>query len=373
MEYRKLGKTGVDVSAISLGTEYLINIPRENVVEVIHEAIAQGINYFDLFFAQQEFRDNMGFAFKGHRDKSLLAAHLGSTDQNGQYEKSRDLELSSKFFEDFLIRYNTDHADIVYLHNSDGQEDYDLIMNNGFLDLVQRYVKEGKARFIGFSGHTALTAMQAVESGHIDIIMFPISLVGHAVPGKKELFNACVKHNVGLVAMKPYAGGKLLQRVNSISLEHWQTGGPGVRLEKKAQITPVKCLSYTLSQAGVSNAVPGCKNVEQLSAALAYFNATDEEKDFSEIITDFQQYVTGECVYCNHCLPCPSEIDIGQTIRLFEIAQGCLTDDIKTAYNAMSRNASDCVQCGTCMDRCPFEVDVISKMEQADKVFSFKA
>jgi hypothetical protein len=369
MEYRKLGKTGVEVSAISLGTEYLINIPRKDVVEVIHTAIGEGINYFDLFFAQEEFRDNMGFAFKDHRSEIFLTAHLGSTDQNGQYKKSRDPELSAKFFEDFLARYNTDHVDVLFLHNIDGQEDYDLIIKDGFLDLAQRYVKEGKARFIGFSGHTASTATQAVESGYIDVLMFPVNLASNAVVGKKELFNACVKNEVGLVAMKPYAGGKLLQEGNNISLKHFQTGGTEKSFEKRKQITPIKCLSYTLSQVGVSNALPGCANVKHLSEALVYFDSTDEEKDFSEIIADFQQYITGDCVYCNHCLPCPSEIDIGRTIRLFEMAQIELTHQIKTSYYSMTKNASDCIQCGSCMERCPFEVDVISKMEQTSRFF----
>jgi len=370
MQYRKLGRTGIDVSAISLGTEYLINLSREHVVSVIHEALAQGINYFDLFFAQPEFRDNMCAAFKGHRDKALLAAHLGSTDQNGQYERTRDLKLAEEFFDDFLVRYNTDYVDFVYLHNSDGQEDYDLVMNGGFLDLAKRYVKEGKARFIAFSGHTPSTAQQAVESGEVDVVMFPISLVNNAIPGRKELFNACVKHNVGLVAMKPFAGGKLFQKDQIMSLEHYQLGASKRDIEKPAEIKPIQCLYYTLSQVGVSNVVPGCKTVEQLNEVLAYFDATDEEKDFSEIIQFFQQYVTGECCYCNHCLPCPSEINIGQTMRLLDMAVSGVTPELKADYDAMPTNASDCVQCGSCMERCPFEVDVISKMEQADKLFS---
>ena len=81
MEYRRLGRTGLDVGAVSLGTEYLIDLPREKVVSVIREAIARGINYFDLFYAQEEFRDNMGAAFKGHRDRVFLAGHLGATEK----------------------------------------------------------------------------------------------------------------------------------------------------------------------------------------------------------------------------------------------------------------------------------------------------
>jgi predicted aldo/keto reductase-like oxidoreductase len=369
MQYRKLGRTGVDVSAISLGTEYLINLPRDHVVSVIHSALDHGINYFDLFFAQPEFRDNMGFAFKGHRDKAMFAAHLGSTDQNGQYERTRDLKLSMELIDDFLRRYNTDYVDVIYLHNSDGQEDYDLIMNNGFLGTAQKYVKEGKARFIAFSGHTVSTAKQAVESGDIDILMFPINLANNVVEGRKELLNACVKHNVGLVAMKPYAGGKLLQKDQLMSLEHYQLGADKANMEKPSDITAIQCLSYALTQVGVSNIVPGCKTVEHLDEALSYFNATDEEKDFSNVIEYFQQFVEGDCVYCNHCLPCPSEIDIGQTIRLFEMAQNGITSEIRSAYDAMKANASDCVQCGSCEERCPFGVEVISKMEQADKLF----
>jgi predicted aldo/keto reductase-like oxidoreductase len=369
MQYRKLGKTGIEVSLISLGTEYLINLPREHVISVIHSAIDQGINYFDLFFAQAEFRDNMSSAFKGYRDKAFLVAHLGSTDQNGQYERTRDLNLCQDFFNDFLTRYKTDYVDIVFLHNSDGQEDYDLVMNGGMLDIAQKLVKDGKARFIGFSGHTVSTAQQAVESGNIDILMFPINLAGNAIPGKKEMFNACVKHNVGLVAMKPYAGGKLLQENQIMSLEHWQLGAAEKKMEKPTAITPIQCLSYTLSQVGLSTTVPGCKDVEQLADALAYFNATDEEKDFSGIIQYFQQYIKGECVYCNHCLPCPSEINIGLTMWLLDMANNEITQEIRTTYNAMKNNASDCVQCGSCVERCPFEVDVISKMEHADKLF----
>ena len=77
MKYRTLGRTGFEVSEIGLGTEYLIDKTKEHVASVIHGAVANGINYFDLFFAQPEFRDHMGSAFAGHRDDVFLAAHLG--------------------------------------------------------------------------------------------------------------------------------------------------------------------------------------------------------------------------------------------------------------------------------------------------------
>ena len=370
MEFRELGRTGLDVSTIGLGTEYLINLPCEHVIAVIHEAIAQGINYFDLFFAQPEFRNNMGAAFKGYRDRVFLAAHLGAADQDGQYTRTRSLKTCEYFFHDFLARYDTDYADILFLHNSDGQKDYAKLMNpGGLLDMALRFQQEGKARFVGFSGHTVETAVQAVESGKIDVLMFSINLAANAVPGKKELLKACVSHNVGLVAMKPYAGGKLLSKERTVHVEQTQMGGEALKLKKSAPITPVQCLSYALAQVGVATTVPGCGNLEQLAATLAYLDAMEEEKDFSASVADFKQYVTGECVYCNHCLPCPAVIDIGQTLRLLDMARQNLIAELRTAYEMLSAKASTCTQCGACVARCPFGVDVIAKMQQAVELF----
>ena len=370
MQYRKLGRTGLEVSAIGLGTEYLINVPQETVSAVIHAAIAQGVNYFDLFFAQPQFRDQMGIAFQGYRTRVILTAHLGAADRAGQYEKTRNLQESEYFFLDFLARYHTDYADVLFVHNSDGQADYDEIMKQGgLLDMARRFQREGKTRFIGYSGHTVATAQQAVKSGQMDVLMFPINLASHAVRGKRGLFQACVAYNVGLVAMKPFAGGKLLQSERQLKMNRWLSGGTKYQVDKKAGVTPVQCLAYVLAQMGISTVVPGCKDLAQLAAALAYGQATEAEKDFSALVSDFQQYVTGECVYCNHCLPCPSVIDIGQTIRLLELAQPRLTPELRTVYQALSSNASDCIQCGDCEARCPFEVAVMSKMEQAAALF----
>ena len=141
-------------------------------------------------------------------------------------------------------------------------------------------------------------------------------------------------------------------------------------MEKNIQtsITPVQCVSYTLSQIGVSATVPGVKDVEELKAALDFLSATGDEKDFSSIIEGFKEYQEGECVYCNHCLPCPVTIDIGYTTRLMETAQYAISDAVMAEYNALSSKASDCLKCGDCVERCPFDVDVMANMEQAVKL-----
>jgi predicted aldo/keto reductase-like oxidoreductase len=154
----------------------------------------------------------MGAAFKGRRDAALLVAHLGAVEQDGQYARSRDLKLSEAYFHDFLRRYQTDYVDVLMIHNCDEQEDLDGVLGlNGMLDLAQKMQAQGKARYIGFSGHTPATAQQAAESEYIDVIMFPVNLAGHAIPGREAFLSACAILDIGVVAMKPYAGGRLLE------------------------------------------------------------------------------------------------------------------------------------------------------------------
>ena len=370
MEYRKLGRTGLEVSAVGLGTEYLINLPREHVVAVVREAIEQDVNYFDLFFAQPEFRDNMGEAFSRDRERVMLAAHLGATWVDDQGDRSRDPAVCEQYFHDFLGRFRTDYVDVLMLHNCDEQDDYDQLMRSGGpVDLARRYKQQGKARFIGYSGHTVETSLQAVRSRDIDVLMYPVNLAGHSIPGRNELFSECVARGVGLVAMKTYAGGKLLQEWQRLDMHRFYFGGESREFDRSKAVTPVQCMAYTLAQVGVATVVPGCADLDQLSDTLAWLTATDGEKDFSDIVADFREYVTGECVYCNHCLPCPSSIDIGHTIRLLETARGAPSAELRAEYDAMPSNASDCTQCGQCEERCPFGVETMSKMAQAEKLF----
>jgi predicted aldo/keto reductase-like oxidoreductase len=86
-------------------------------------------------------------------------------------------------------------------------------------------------------------------------------------------------------------------------------------------------------------------------------------------VADFQQYVAGDCVYCNHCLPCPERIDIGQIIHLLEMAQQHLTVELQAGYEVLPAKASDCVEGGVCVERCPFGVEVTTKMRQAVALF----
>jgi predicted aldo/keto reductase-like oxidoreductase len=370
MLYRKLGQTGLQVSCIGLGLEHMHGQPRETVVSTIHEAVERGINYFDVIFAMPDYLDTMRAAFHGLRDRVLLTAHLGSTDKNGQYYKTRSVKRCETFFYAHLSHLNISHVDVLLLHNFSTLKDWQTASKpGGFVDLAWRLRDQGKARCIGISGHSTSVMEQAIDSGAVDLVMLPINLFGHAMPGRAELLDRCLRHSVGLVAMKPFGGGKLLTRRGTLRVSRFQTGGEAFHLKIATQITPVQCLSYTLAQRGVSLALAGVKNQAELAAALHTLEASEAERDFSALLADFGRYVEGECTYCNHCLPCPALIDIGQVNRLLDLAEFGLTESLRAAYTALPVKASACTECGACTKRCPFGVDVIPRMHQAIQVF----
>ena len=129
MERRRLGRTGLQVGVLGLGTEYLVCQSRKTVVSVFRQAVEAGTNYIDVLFAYAEYLDNIGAALDGIREDVYITGHLGSGEKDGQYERTRDPARCEALFEDVLRRAKTDHVDVVMLSNCDKQDDYDTVIS----------------------------------------------------------------------------------------------------------------------------------------------------------------------------------------------------------------------------------------------------
>ena len=108
--------------------------------------------------------------------------------------------------------------------------------------------------------------------------------------------------------------------------------------------------------------LPGIRNLEDMKEALAWLDASPEERDYSVLGTFTPKDVTGTCVYCNHCAPCPAGLNIGLINKYYDLAQ---IGDAMAAdhYARLEKHASDCISCGHCDSRCPFHVAQADRMK----------
>lgn len=381
MKYRVLGKTGMSVSEIGLGCEHLQGKPGETVERVVHAALDGGVNILDVFMSEPQVRSHIGAALRGRRDRVLLQGHIGSIWHDGQYERSRDGALCEMFIADFLKRLETDYIDIGMIHFVDTLDDLSIVENGPVLEYAMRLKEQGVIRSIGMSSHDPVTARRAVESGWLDVLMFSINPAYDLLPenthidsyftpdtwhrdglsginpNRAALYEACAARNVGVTVMKTYGAGFLF---NSKLSPFGRT------------FTPVQLIHYALSRPAVSSALIGCQTPEEVAAALDYETASDEARDYAEVLAGTAQFgITRQCVYCNHCHPCPAGIDVAlvnkylDTLRTGTAAQ----DTVRKQYAALEAHAGDCLACGACEERCPFGVDVINRMHEAAELF----
>ena len=379
MEYRQLGKTGLSVSEIGLGAEWLERQNAEEVKAVVECAQGYGINILDCWMSEPTVRSNIGAAIAGYREKWIIQGHIGSTWQNGQYERTRDIEKVKEAFEDLLSRLQTDYIDLGMIHFVDEAAEFNKIMNGDFIEYIRTLKLRGTIRHIGLSTHNPIVAKLAALSGEIEMVLFSLNpafdmlpasedintlfsdhykeeLKGIA-PERDELYRICESENVGITVMKGYAGGRLF------SAEHSPFG---------VALTPVQCLHYALTRPAVATVLVGCRTPEEVEAAVAYETATEEQKDYATVLANAPYHAySGQCTYCGHCAPCPSYIDIAMVNKLYDLAtlQEVIPATVKAHYNALTAHASDCVSCAACESRCPFGVPVIVRMKDAAQLF----
>jgi predicted aldo/keto reductase-like oxidoreductase len=176
-------------------------------------------------------------------------------------------------------------------------------------------------------------------------------------PVRAALYRLCEQRNVAITVMKTLGAGKLL------SSKYSPFGRP---------LSSAQCIHYALSRPAVVSALVGCATAEQMLDTLNYLDATDEERDYSAVVQQYQGSMKGSCVYCNHCLPCPSEINIADVNKYLDIAvldENNIPPSVASHYRALEHRASECTECGSCEERCPFRVPVMQNMKKAAGLF----
>ncbi len=333
MEYRLLGKSGLKISRLGLGGIPIQRIDREGTRRLVQEMARRGINYIDTARAYTVSEEYLGYALEGLRDQFILASKSYSRTKE---EMARDVDISLK-------NLGTDYIDLYQIHNPSAAELELVQQPGGALEALREAKQAGKIGHIGVTLHSEELFRKAIEYDWVETVMFPYNIV--ETQGK-ELIARCEQKNIGFIAMKPLAGGAIEQ-------------------------APL-ALRFICADPNVTVVIPGMAELSDLEQNIASVeNAsalTAEELAAMEAIR--KSLGTQFCRRCNYCAPCTAGIPIS-AVFLMEgyYSRYDLMDWAVERYEALPNHASDCVDCGVCETRCPYNLPIRQMLQRAKNAF----
>lgn len=167
MEYRKLGRTGLEVSVIAFGGVLAKRIGQEKVIAVVDDAIARGVNLFDVGPTYGDAQNKLGPAIEKYRDRIILTCK--TEPEKSKKEVRADLEQS-------LQLLKTDFFDVYQLHEvTDDESLAKAVGPNGALEAILEAREKGLVKYIGFSAHSDIYALKLMDLYDFDTVMYPVN------------------------------------------------------------------------------------------------------------------------------------------------------------------------------------------------------
>lgn len=334
MEYITLGKTGLRVSRMGFGGIPIQKVDA-SVTHALMERLAQrGVNYIDTARGYTVSEQFLGEALEGGlREKFVIATKSMACTKEAM---ARDIDISLK-------NLRTDYIDLYQIHNPSLAELEQVLAPGGALEALMEAKAAGKIRHLGLTAHMAAVFERALELDWVETVMFPYNIVETQ---DEELMAKCREKNVGFICMKPMAGGAL----------------------EDARLA----LRFIRQNENVSVVIPGMYDIreidENLSAMEDISALTSDE--LAKIETIRKELGTQFCRRCNYCQPCTAGISISGIFVLEGYLQRYgLGDWAQKRYDALNKKAGDCVGCGACEKRCPYQLPIRQMLARCKQEF----
>ena len=332
MEYRALGKTGLQISRLGFGGIPIQKIDAEGTKKLIRRLMEKGVNYIDTARGYTVSEEYLGFALEGVREKFVLATK----------SMARTREAMEKEIATSLRNLRTDYIDLYQIHNPNPKELEQVMAPGGALEALQEAKAQGKLGHIGITLHSAELFRQAVELPWVETIMFPYNIV--ETQGE-EMIARCAEKNIGFICMKPLAGG---------AIEDGKTA-----------------LRFVVSNPAVSVVIPGMAEEQEIDQNVSAVSDTTPltAQEQEKVAAIRKSLGTNFCRRCNYCAPCAAGINI-PLVFLFEgyYSRYDLKEWAQDRYARLPRTASDCIGCGVCEERCPYQLPIRQMMKNVAAV-----
>ena len=322
MQYTTLGKTGLRISRLGFGGIPIQRVDAAKTRELMEELVRQGVNYIDTARGYTVSEAYLGEALCGIRDKFVLATKSMARTRDAM---AADIETSLKNFK-------TDYIDLYQVHNPSLADLETICAPGGALEALREALAAGKIGHIGLTAHLSQVFEKALTLDWVETVMFPYNIV--ETQGE-ELMRQAKEKNVGFIVMKPLAGGAL----------------------ENAKLA----LRFIAQNENVSVVIPGMYDVREIHENVAASSRTEPltAQELEEIETIRRELGTQFCRRCNYCQPCTAGINIsGVFLMEGYLKRYGLGDWAKQRYATFAKKAGDCIGCGVCETRCPYQLPI---------------
>lgn len=369
MQYRDFGKTGEKVSALGFGCMRLPtqnnlthSIDEKEAIRIIRNGIDSGINYIDtaFFYHAGKSESLVGKALSdGYREKVLLATKspFGGFKFGFEFEKVLNTQLK---------RLHTDHIDMYMLHAANQKSWKNSALRLKLIPKLEKARADGKIRYIGFSFHDSFEAFETILNGYDgwDFCQIQYNYVDiNNQAGTKGLEAAAAK-GLAVIVMEPLLGGKLANATDNLT----------AALPKG--VFPVQsALDFVWDRPEVSLLLSGMSNEQQVTENLRFADEsrigklTEEQKlCFANAKEVFETSARVACTHCEYCVPCPKKVEIPEIFAQYNKSVQN-PDAAKKAYKKIGNDATKCIGCGKCEEKCPQQLPIREKLKEADAYF----
>ncbi len=330
MKKIELGKTGLQVSRVGFGGIPITRVSKEDAVRLLRKAFDAGINFVDTAVGYGDSEEKIGAAVSGQKREALI---LASKSMAREAEKmTADIEQSRK-------RMRTAYLDLYQAHGINNFAEWKKVTGaGGALEALQEARRKGIVRHAGFSSHSLDVAREAVTSGLFETVQIPFNFI--TSEPETKILPLLEKHPLGLIVMKPFAGGVI------------PFAGPA--------------LKYLFRFPGAVP-IPGIEKEEELDEIVAVteaggpLSATDKRK-----IAQLRKTIGANfCRRCGYCLPCPQQINIPLALHYESLYRRFPEENtLHESGKRLIDRVRACAGCGECEKKCPFELPIRKMLKE---------
>jgi predicted aldo/keto reductase-like oxidoreductase len=336
LQKRRLGRTDLMVSVVGFGGLILPRISREEAVRVVNRALDLGMNFIDTAKSYGDSEEKVGAAISGRRDDCIITSKSLANDKD---RLLADIDIG-------LEHLKTDKIEVYQLHNVSSEDRLKrALAPDGLLDGLKEAQAAGKIGFTAFSGHKKDILVEAIKTDEFDVVQMPINVVDRDT--WRDVLPLAVERDMGIISMKPLAGGALTDLSSEI-----------ISL----------ALRYVVQQ-DISTVVVGMKSIDEVEQNVKAGTdrpLSETEREKLERAADSLSKTF--CRQCEYCLPCEQGLDI-PTIFILDkhYTRFGARESARERYAKLPVKVDDCIECGACESRCPYELPIIEMLKIAEK------